>query len=194
MRDNPSDEWNCGFSARDESSDFSLGRFNWHMDIISKSVNATINIGRSIASKLQKGDIICLSGNLGAGKTVLAKGIASGLGVDMRSVTSPTFVLIRQYKGKIPLYHFDLYRLKQEKDMFALGYEEYFYNEGVTVVEWPDRMGYLMPREFLKVEISIKEENQREMKFLPCGKRYKNLLGSIKDRLSKGKGHEVISG
>ncbi len=164
------------------------------MDIISKSVNTTIKIGRAIAGSLQRGDIICLSGQLGAGKTVLTKGIACGLGVDMRRVTSPTFVLIRQYNGKMPLYHFDLYRLKEATDMFALGYEEYFYNEGVSVVEWPDRLGCLMPGELLKVEISFRQENQRKLKFLPVGKRYEDLLKSIKKRLSRGKGYEVIGG
>jgi len=117
------------------------------MKVISKSVKETINIGKSLARKLKKGDIICLFGELGSGKTVLTKGIACGLKIPKEEVISPTFVLIRQYqKGDLPIYHFDLYRLKSPDDIALLGYEEYFYDQGVSVIEWPDRLKYLRLR------------------------------------------------
>jgi len=154
------------------------------MKIISKSVNRTLNIGKAIAKSLKKGDIICLFGQLGSGKTLLAKGIASGLGIDKERIISPSFVLIRQHIGKkLPFYHFDLYRLKAARDIFGLGYEEYFYDEGVTVIEWADRLKYLLPQDFLKIELRVKGNNQRLFKFTPLGRRYKELLDNIHENI-----------
>src|SRR3989338_4308854 len=111
------------------------------MELISKSVNQTKNIGRVIAKHLASADIICLFGELGSGKTMLAKGIARGLKINESKVISPTFVLIREHsKGILPLYHFDLYRLKNECEIVAIGYEEYLYGDGVSVIEWADRL------------------------------------------------------
>lgn len=149
------------------------------MKIISKSVNNTLKIGAKIARNLQKGDIICLFGELGSGKTVLTKGIASGLGIRKDRVISPSFVLIRQYRGEIPFYHFDLYRLKMPKDILGLGYEEYLYDEGITVIEWADRLKYLLPQEYLKIELFIKPGSQRLLKFKAIGSRYKELLDRV---------------
>jgi len=150
------------------------------MKIISKSVNETINIGKVIARNLQKGDIVCLFGELGSGKTVLIKGLAWGLGIERRKVISPSFVLIRRYStAKIPLYHFDLYRLKRIEEILALGYEEYFYDDGITVVEWADRLKYLLPKEYLKIKLSIKSDSQRLLHIDAFGKHYRGLLGKI---------------
>ena len=84
--------------------------------------------------------------------------------------------MIRQYRSKIPLYHFDLYRLAAPKDILVLGYEEYLYDEGVTVIEWADRLKYLLPEEYLKIELLIKNDKQRSLKFSALGKHYKELL------------------
>ncbi|MCM8780306.1 MAG: tRNA (adenosine(37)-N6)-threonylcarbamoyltransferase complex ATPase subunit type 1 TsaE [Candidatus Omnitrophica bacterium] len=150
------------------------------MTIISYSVNQTLHIGRKISKELVKGDIICLFGQLGSGKTVLTKGIASGLGIEKDRIISPTFVLIRQYnQAKIPLYHFDLYRLKSPMDILDLGYEEFFYNEAVTVIEWADRLKYVLPKEYLKIELSIKTEGQRLIEFNAFGQRYRELTKKI---------------
>ena len=150
------------------------------MKIISKSVNDTLKIGKVIAKNLREGNIVCLFGELGSGKTILTKGIASGLGVKRRKVNSPSFVLIRQYStGKIPLYHFDLYRLKTIEDILALGYEEYFYDDGITVVEWADRLKYLLPKEYLKIKLYIKSDSQRLLQISAFGKHYRQLLGKI---------------
>jgi tRNA threonylcarbamoyladenosine biosynthesis protein TsaE len=148
--------------------------------IISRSVRDTINIGKAMANNLRPGDIICLFGEFGSGKTVLTKGIASGLGIKGNSITSPSFVLIREYaQGKLPLYHFDLYRLESARDIFALGYEEYLYNDGITVIEWADRLKYLMPAECVRIELLIMEGSKRELRFSASGARYKELLGRI---------------
>lgn len=150
------------------------------MEIISKSVNDTINIGKRIAKNLKPADIICLFGELGSGKTILAKGIALGLGIKGISVSSPSFILMRKHLGKFPFYHFDLYRLKTPQDILKLGYEEYLYNEAISVIEWADRLKYLMPDEFLKIELSIiKVNSQRLLKFTARGRRYKELLEKI---------------
>lgn len=154
------------------------------MKVISRSVKETLNIGRIISRHAKKGDIICLLGELGSGKTVLTKGIASGLGIEKEKVISPTFVLIRQYaKARLPLYHFDLYRLAGPDEIFALGYSEYFYDDGLTVVEWADRLGFALPEEYLSVELSIRPGQKRLLDFKARGKRYKELLGGISEDL-----------
>lgn len=150
------------------------------MKIISKSVKDTLNLGRIIAKYLQKGDIICLMGELGSGKTVLTKGIALGLGIEKNEIISPSFVLIRQYtRAKIPLYHFDLYRLNKPKDILDLGYEEYFYDDAITVIEWADRLKGYLPAEYLRIEITIKGKNSRVFKLDGLGWRYENILKAV---------------
>ncbi|MFH1191727.1 MAG: tRNA (adenosine(37)-N6)-threonylcarbamoyltransferase complex ATPase subunit type 1 TsaE, partial [Candidatus Omnitrophota bacterium] len=123
------------------------------MEILSLSVNQTLRLGKKIAGNLSAGDIILLSGSLGAGKTVLAKGIAQGLGINKNTVLSPTFVLLRVYQGKHLLQHFDFYRIKTLKDIFSLGYQEYLYSDAVTLIEWPERLKFLLPKEFLKIKL-----------------------------------------
>ena len=110
------------------------------MRLISDSPQETRQIGKILAENLKKNDIICLFGDLGSGKTVLTQGIAVGLGIKRDLVISPSFVIIRKYAGRrLSLNHFDLYRLKNTQDILSLGYEEYFYDEAVTVVEWAER-------------------------------------------------------
>lgn len=148
--------------------------------MISKSPNDTLKIGRVIARNIQKGDIVCLFGELGSGKTVLTKGIASGLGINSNKVVSPSFVLIRQYsKARIPLYHFDLYRLKDIEGILALGYEEYLYDDAVTVIEWAERLKCLLPKEYLKIKLRVGKSSERKIDFSASGKHYKQLLERI---------------
>jgi len=151
------------------------------MKIISNSVKDTLNLGRAIAKYLKPGDIVCLEGELGSGKTTLTKGIAAGLGVSKAKVTSSSFILIRQHlEGRLPLFHFDLYRLKNPGDIASLGYEEYFYGEGVSVIEWANNLECLMPKERLMVELSYGRQNKRVFEFSAQGARYKELLREIK--------------
>ena len=148
--------------------------------IISQSVSDTLNLGKVIAGNTRAGDIVCLFGELGSGKTVLAKGIASGLGISSEEIISPTFIILRQYQGRrLALYHFDLYRLKDSHDILALGYEEYFYGQGLTVIEWADRLKYLLPKEYLGVKLLVKDEHKRSIKLEAFGRRYEELLKEI---------------
>ena len=134
-----------------------------------------------MARKLEAGDIICLSGELGSGKTVLTKGIAQGLGIKKERVISPSFVLIRQYElnTRLPLYHFDLYRLKECRDILEIGYEEYLFGKGVTVIEWAEKLNFLLPKECLKIKLLVKDRTSRQLKFSALGRRYKKLLRDI---------------
>ena len=151
------------------------------MKKLSRSVAQTLSIGRRIALKLLGGEVILLSGPLGAGKTVLAKGIAKGLGINQTKIISPTFVLLRIHKGKYLLNHFDLYRLKSLQDILSLGYEEYLYSDAITLIEWPERLKFLLPKEFLKIKLCIKGKQKRGFQFIARGKRHKQLLGKISE-------------
>ncbi|HRZ14219.1 MAG TPA: tRNA (adenosine(37)-N6)-threonylcarbamoyltransferase complex ATPase subunit type 1 TsaE [Candidatus Omnitrophota bacterium] len=154
------------------------------MRIHTHSAAQTRHIGSLIARSLRPGDIVCLSGNLGSGKTVLAKGIASGLGIDKDAVISPTFVIIREYRGRVPLYHFDLYRLENPDDIVSLGYEEYLYGRGVSVIEWSERLGPLMPQEYVGVHVRISGETTRSFEFSARGQRYKEVVKRIYENFS----------
>ncbi len=145
-----------------------------------RSAGETEEFGRLLASVLLPGDVLCLHGDLGAGKTVLARGIARGLGIT-GPVTSPTFTLINEYSGRLPLYHMDVYRLEGPEDMADLGYEEYFYGEGVTLVEWAERVEEVLPSERLDVylKVSPAEPELREISLIPRGKRYEELVKEL---------------
>lgn len=139
-----------------------------------------MGIGRRMAKNLQAGDILCLFGGLGSGKTVLTKGIAEGLGINKKKIISPSFVLIREHrKARLPLYHFDLYRLGRPKDIMLLGIEEYLYGDGVTVMEWADRLGPLLPDGYLKIELFVQDDSKRRLRFSAQGERAKELLGKL---------------
>jgi tRNA threonylcarbamoyladenosine biosynthesis protein TsaE len=151
------------------------------MRLISNSVKETAEIGKKLGRILEPGDIICLFGNLGSGKTVLAKGIAVGLGINKKNVISPSFVLMRQHiSGRIPLYHFDLYRLKSCEDILAIGYEDYLFAQGASVIEWADRLKYLLPKHFLKIELKVAGQLRRELKLIPKGAHYGKILKGLK--------------
>ena len=148
-------------------------------EIISKNAQQTVMLGKRLAKYLQKGDIICLFGDLGSGKTTLTKGIAQGLRVSRNSVNSPTFVLLNIYKGRLPLFHFDLYRLDNINDILMIGYEEFFYGEGVSVVEWAEKLKKLLPENYLSVKLSLTKNNQRLIQVFAHGRRYQELLKEL---------------
>ncbi|MFH1073651.1 MAG: tRNA (adenosine(37)-N6)-threonylcarbamoyltransferase complex ATPase subunit type 1 TsaE [Candidatus Firestonebacteria bacterium] len=127
-----------------------------------KSQEDTVNLGKKLGRGLRPGSIVALIGDLGAGKTYLTKGIVKGLGLNA-AVRSPTFVIMNIYSGKIPVFHYDCYRLKGENDMEKLGYEEYFYGNGVTVIEWADRIPGLIPKTAIRVQFKIRENDKREI-------------------------------
>lgn len=134
-----------------------------------KSEEETRKIGRAIGKSLLPGDVICLVGELGSGKTTITQGIAQGLGVQ-GAVSSASFKLINEYKGQVPVYHFDLFRLDKLSEVEELGYREYFYDQGVTIIEWAEKMRPLWPENRMEIELKIISENNREIKIT-------NLIG-----------------
>ncbi|KKQ56284.1 MAG: putative ATPase or kinase [Parcubacteria group bacterium GW2011_GWA2_38_13] len=137
--------------------------------IITHSAQETIELGKRLASKLRGGEVICLYGNLGAGKTTLIKGIAQGLGVK-KIVTSPTFILINVYKVKRQmsnvkcLIHIDCYRIDSARDIENIGAAEYFGNpNSVVVIEWPERIKDILPKKRMEIHIAMKGEGKREI-------------------------------
>jgi tRNA threonylcarbamoyladenosine biosynthesis protein TsaE len=119
-------------------------------------------------------------GELGAGKTQFIKGLAQGSGVARSAyVSSPSFTLINEYRGKTPFYHTDLYRLEEEREAEELGLEEFFQGEGITAIEWADRIPSLLPVEFLRVQIHYTGKQARSIELVPEGKRYEELLKTI---------------
>jgi tRNA threonylcarbamoyladenosine biosynthesis protein TsaE len=141
-----------------------------------KSAAETYSFGRSFADHLQAGDILCLRGDLGAGKTHLVQGIAAGLDVN-DGVTSPTFTILQIYDtGRIPIFHFDLYRLENPDELFDIGFEEYVGTSGVTIIEWADKFAGEMPAECLWVELTVgMDVDERIIELFPAGKRYQQL-------------------
>ena len=136
--------------------------------MISHSAAETKKIGNEFVLRLQRGDVVALVGHLGAGKTTFVQGMAAGLGVAVKTyVRSPTFTLINEYPGKIPLYHFDLYRLERREELAGLGIDEYFDGDGITVVEWGDKFPDLLPAKTLTARFAMIDEQTREIE-LPC--------------------------
>ena len=121
-----------------------------------------------IGCQLNPGDVVALIGDLGMGKTCLTQGIARGAGIDEeQTVNSPSYILINEYAGKIPIYHIDLYRLQQLEDIVALGLEEYLEGDGICVIEWADRMGELLPASYIQVKITGEDEFTRAVEVVP---------------------------
>lgn len=132
-------------------------------EIVSKSEEETIAAGKSFAKKLKAGDIIRLEGELGAGKTHFVKGIASYFGIDEHKVSSPTFTLINEYDGDIPLYHFDCYRIRKIQEAVEIGTEEYLFGEGISIIEWSSKIEELLPDNVITVEIEHVGQNERKI-------------------------------
>ena len=150
------------------------------MEVITNSAGETISLGKQLGSKLSSGDVVALSGELGAGKTTFTKGLATGMGIKGMRVNSPSYVLIRQVSGgRLPLYHFDLYRLDTVRDVRNLGYEEYFYGDGVTVIEWAEKAKGLLPEEYIGIKIISRRDGKRSLKFYPKGERFKRLVRNM---------------
>lgn len=143
--------------------------------MITKTERETIKLGERIGKQLNPGDVVALFGSLGSGKTTLTRGIARGIGVKPNEVSSPSFVLVKEYQGRLPVYHIDLYRLAQPAAIEREGFDDYLYNDGVTVIEWAEKMGELLPPEYLRINLEIKSENSRQINLIAVGKKYKKL-------------------
>jgi tRNA threonylcarbamoyladenosine biosynthesis protein TsaE len=130
---------------------------------LTKTPQETIQQASSFAKNLKAGDIVLLEGDLGAGKTTFVKGLAQGLKAKAQEVVSPTFVLMNVYKGRLPIYHFDLYRLEKPEEIASLNIDEYLQSDGVAVIEWPKRLGQDMPQNTYWIEFKHKDETSREI-------------------------------
>ncbi len=131
---------------------------------ISNSADETAAIGREYASQAQAGDILALSGDLGAGKTQFVKGLVAGLG-STAAVTSPTFTILHEYGGgRLPAYHFDFYRLESAKAALQIGLDDYFFGEGISIVEWADRFPDLIPERAQWISFEFKTETARALR------------------------------
>jgi len=139
------------------------------MTCVSHSEEETQKIGKEISKKLERGDVVGLYGELGSGKTVLAKGIASGLKSKVQ-VKSPSFTIINEYSGKYTIYHIDLYRIEEADDLLKLGFDDYFYGNGVCVIEWAEKIRDYLPPKGFDVHITVLDETTREIKVLPRNK------------------------
>lgn len=148
--------------------------------MISHSPEDTVDIASRIAGYLEPGDFIGLVGDLGAGKTMFVKGLARGMGVEeYKYVNSPSFVVLKEYHGKKILYHFDVYRLDEKGFCETLDYERYFYDSGVTVVEWADKIRDILPEEYLEIRIDPVGQAERRFSFAPTGKRFSDIVAEI---------------
>ncbi len=149
------------------------------LEIISRSPEQTQELGLRLGELAQPGDVLLMIGNLGAGKTCLTQGIARGLGI-AGYASSPSFVLVREYHGRLPLYHIDLYRLEQVAEVADLGIDEYLYGKGLTVVEWADRALNLMPPQHLLIQIVPLSLRRRKLYLEPRGQRYEEMIKSLR--------------
>jgi tRNA threonylcarbamoyladenosine biosynthesis protein TsaE len=141
---------------------------------------ATTAFGRRLADLLFPGAVVALIGPLGAGKTHLVRAVAEGLGVrDGRAVSSPTFVLIQEYAARLPVYHFDAYRLRGPAEFAELGAQEYFDGNGVCLVEWADRVETCLPPEHLRITLAVTGETSRRLTAEGRGERYAELVGRL---------------
>ena len=143
------------------------------------NANMTFEVGRTIGRLIEKGSIVTLVGDLGTGKTVIAKGIADGLGVK-NPVTSPTFNIVKEYKGREKLCHFDVYRINEPEEMFEIGFSEYISGENVCLIEWAELIEEILPREeeILKVELERTDDDKRDI-IISGSERYEGLMKEL---------------
>ena len=144
--------------------------------ITTHSEKDTIELAQNFESEKFPDMIICLDGELGSGKTIFTKGIADALGIK-DTITSPTFTIIKEYEGELPLYHMDVYRLDGKTD--GVGIEEYFTKGGVVVIEWAHTIEDILPKERLDIKFKIVDENKRVLILTPYGKKYEDLCEAV---------------
>lgn len=144
--------------------------------VTTHSEEETIEIAENFESEKFPNMIICLNGELGSGKTLFTKGIATALGIQ-ENITSPTFTIIKEYEGELPLYHMDVYRLDGNTD--GVGIEEYYTKGGVVVIEWADTIQDILPEERLDIKFKVIDENKRLLIITPYGKKYEDLCEAV---------------
>lgn len=149
------------------------------MELTSNSPEETQELGRRIGHLALPGDVILLVGNLGTGKTCLTQGIAWGLDIEEYTL-SPSFVIMRELHGRLPLYHIDLYRLDDIGESIELGLDDYFYGRGICVVEWAEKAMSILPRDHLLIRLDYRNGTGRSLKISPSGQRYQGLIEQLK--------------
>lgn len=149
------------------------------MKITVCNLKDTEKIGKLISRNLEKGTVLCLDGDLGAGKTTLTQFIAKELGID-EYITSPTFTIIKEYQGRLPLYHMDVYRIESELDMYNLGYEEYIYSDGVSIIEWSNNIKDMLLKYRVNIDIQRTDDEQKRIfEFTGNGLVYEKILKEL---------------
>ncbi|MCL0034468.1 tRNA (adenosine(37)-N6)-threonylcarbamoyltransferase complex ATPase subunit type 1 TsaE [Dehalococcoidia bacterium] len=151
------------------------------IELVTRSPEETQRIGADIGERAEIGDLILLVGNLGAGKTCFTQGVARGLGL-ADYTSSPSFVLVKEYQGRLNLYHIDFYRLDDIREIAELGMSDYLNRDGICVVEWADRALDLLPEEHLLIKFEHLAVNERRLRFEPRGQRYIRLVKELKER------------
>ena len=153
--------------------------------VVSSSSRATMELGKRLGKLVQGGEIIGLVGELGAGKTCFVRGFAAGAGVGREAwVRSPTFTLINEYQGRLPVYHIDLYRIGQPNEIEALNLREYLYGDGVSLIEWFERLPADEVDDYLEVNIAHADGAKRKITFAAHGERYERIVATLQERAS----------
>lgn len=150
-------------------------------EISTNSYIETEKIGQVVGEALKTGDVVCLSGDLGVGKTAFVKGLAKGIGIT-EHITSPTFTIVNEYQGKYKLYHFDVYRVNDSDELNEIGFEEYIYGDGISVIEWAEIIKDILPQQKLWIEITKDlniSDDYRKIIFNCYGEKYKKILDQL---------------
>lgn len=142
------------------------------LEVITRSPEETQQVGAKLARSLKAGDVLALTGEMGAGKTTFVRGIGQGLEVPVSAIASPSFVLVKQYRGRLAVYHADLFRLDHLPQAATVGLEEFYDADGVTLVEWARKIPQVMPEEFLEIVFEHVDESTRKIRAAPHGPRY----------------------
>lgn len=159
------------------------------IQITTRSEAETVSIGRILGSALRPGDTVCLTGGIGSGKTAFTRGIAEALGIT-EHITSPTFTILNEYRGDIPLYHFDVYRLEDADELIDIGFEEYLEARGIAVIEWAEKVACVLPSDHVNISFDRdgKEfSNKRTLKIEFRGERYDSVSDEFLKKYSEEK-------
>ncbi len=152
------------------------------LSIVTQNYEETQKLGEELGRRLPPGSVVALTGQLGSGKTTLVQGIGKGLGI-RPLIKSPSFVIIHEYSGSVPLYHFDLYRIAHQEEIVFLGYEDYFYQKkGIVVIEWAEKIEDLLPAEYLKIELEIVDLSKRKIGLRAYGSFYGKVIEEMRKR------------
>jgi tRNA threonylcarbamoyladenosine biosynthesis protein TsaE len=146
--------------------------------IESNSREETYKVGIQLGKDAVSGQVYCIYGDLGVGKTIISQGVAAGLGIT-EVVNSPTFTIVKEYdEGRLPLYHFDVYRIGCSEEMYDIGFDEYINGEGVCIIEWANIIEDILPDDYLKIELKYKDMG-REMTLIPYGEEYEKIVEEL---------------